>query len=354
MIFDVYQAAANSRSPYEEAKGIMDVVNSARQSSQAQQDRKRKLEQEQMQRQQNQEFKQALATIDPNDQAQVQQLMQQYPSQVATLKSINEFGVDRTTAPQYSNVQYDQQGNPYGLNPQTGQFEAIGGGFVRGNKGPETVVNVGGGDAYHKEEAKLNAQAFRDINKSAKDVRSEAAKIDRLLKLSDKAFSGTGADMKLFLAKMGKAAGIDTEGLNESEVFRTVSNELVLDKAQQMIGALSEGDRQFLVDTVPSLNNTAEGRKAMLTYAKKVSDRQIEYARQAREFRKKNGYFNQGEFESQFQQWADNNPLFENQKAPQQKRRPVKAPSSALDFLQANPKYIDQFEAKYGYRPEGF
>ena len=30
------------------------------------------------------------------------------------------------------------------------------------------------------------------------------------------------------------------------------------------------------------------------------------------------------------------------------------APKQALDYLRTNPSLIDQFEAKYGYRPEGF
>lgn len=214
-------------------------------------------------------------------------------------------------APQYSNVQFDQEGRPFGLNKRTGQFEPIQGGFVRGEQKPQTVVNVGGNQSKFDEEiGKLNAKAYTDIQQQQKQVRAEENKVDRLIKLNEKAFSGPGANAKLAVGALAKNLGIDISGMPESEAFRAVSNELVLDKSQQMSGALSEGDMAFLQNTVPNLSNTREGRKQVFDYNKALLNRQKDYAKQAQQFRKDKGYFDQGEFEAQFQQFADQNPLF--------------------------------------------
>lgn len=214
-------------------------------------------------------------------------------------------------APQYSNVQFDQEGRPFGLNKRTGQFEPIQGGFVRGEQKPQTVVNVGGNQSKFDEEiGKLNAKAYTDIQQQQKQVRAEENKVDRLIKLNEKAFSGPGANAKLAVGALAKNLGIDISGMPESEAFRAVSNELVLDKSQQMSGALSEGDMAFLQNTVPNLSNTREGRKQVFDYNKALLNRQKDYAKQAQQFRKDKGYFDQGEFEAQFQQFAEQNPLF--------------------------------------------
>lgn len=214
-------------------------------------------------------------------------------------------------ANEYTNVSFNQQGRPYGINKKTGVFEPIPGDFIKGETKPQTVVNVGGNQSeFEKETGKINAKAYADIASSSKQLRAEENKIDRLVQLNDKAYEGAGAGAKVMVGQMAKNFGINIEGLPESEAFRAISNELVLDKSQQMSGALSEGDMAFLRDTVPNLNNTKEGRKQVFDYSKKLLNRQKEYVKMANEFRKNNGYFDQAEFDAQFQEYADQNPLF--------------------------------------------
>lgn len=213
---------------------------------------------------------------------------------------------------EYTYVAYDKSGMPYGINKKTGEYEPIAGGFVRADQKPQTVVNVGGNQSeFQKETGKLNAKAFAEIASQGKQIRSEENKINRLIQLNEKAYEGAGSDTKLLIGQVAKNFGIDIEGLPESEAFRAISNELVLDKSQQMSGALSEGDMAFLRKTVPNLGNTKEGRKQVFDYSKKLMDRQKEYIKKANEFRKDNGYFDQSEFDVQFQDYVDQNPLFE-------------------------------------------
>ena len=214
-------------------------------------------------------------------------------------------------ANEYTNVSFNQQGEPYGINKKTGVFEPIPGGFIKGESKPQTVVNVGGSQSKFDEEmGKINAKAYSEIASTGKQLRAEENKIDRLVQLNNKAYEGAGAGAKVMIGQMAKNFGIDVEGLPESEAFRAISNELVLDKSQQMSGALSEGDMAFLRDTVPNLGNTRDGRKEVFDYSKKLIERQREYVKQANKFRKDNGYFDQAEFEMQFQEYADKNPLF--------------------------------------------
>lgn len=231
-------------------------------------------------------------------------------------KTMFEATFGGQSAPSYQSVQYDSEGNPFGLNKDTGKFEQIGGGFVKGKSGPQTVVNNITGkpqSEFDKETQKINARAYSDINKTNNSIRAEENKIKQLQRLNEKAFSGPLANEKLSAAKLAGKFGIDVDGLPESEAFRAVSNELVLDKSQQMSGALSEGDMAFLQNTVPNLGNSKEGRASVFDYSQKLIDRQKEYAKQARKFTKEKGYFDLGEFESDFQQYADENPLFDGE-----------------------------------------
>jgi hypothetical protein len=212
----------------------------------------------------------------------------------------------------HTNIKKTDDGDIIGYNPQTRQYEKIPSPEKVAAGTPQVSVNITEQPEFEKEIQKLNAKAYTDIAKSSKGLRSESNKIDRLIQLNDKAFEGAGAGAKMAAGQLAKNFGIDVEGLPESEAFRAVSNELVLDKSQQMSGALSEGDMAFLQNTVPNLGNTKEGRKEVFDYSKKLLDRQKEYVKQAREFKKKNGYFDQAEFEDEFQMYADQNPLFKS------------------------------------------
>ena len=113
------------------------------------------------------------------------------------------------------------------------------------------------------------------------------------------------------LAKAAKSLGIPVEGVSESEQLKALSNELVLNKSQQMSGALSNADMEFLRDTAPTLTQSEGGRAKMLEYAEALAKREVEYAKEAQKLRKEKGYFNQLEFEQEFD--AENKPLFEDE-----------------------------------------
>lgn len=217
---------------------------------------------------------------------------------------------------------------------------------TRANR-PDTQVTID--NKQDTEIDKLSAKDYQGLIANATRANKEIATIDTLEKLSDKAFSGAGAGALLAGAKILKQAGIETEGLTESEVYEKVANTLVLDKSQQMSGALSNGDMVFLQNTVPNLTTSKEGRKLTFDISKKLAQREKEVAKLATQFRRDNkGKFDSGEFQMFLDDWKEQNPLFESkQSAPKSQ-----APQQAIDYLRQNPQLADQFKAKYGYLPE--
>jgi len=218
---------------------------------------------------------------------------------------------------------------------------------------PDTQVTID--NKQDTEIAKLSAKDYQTIIGNASKANKEIATIGTLEKLSEKAFSGTGAGALLAGAKLLDQAGIKTEGLTESEVYEKVANTLVLDKSQQMAGALSNGDMAFLQNTVPALNTSKESRKLTFDIGKKLAQREKDVAKLATEFRKANGgSFDSGEFQVYLDEWKEANPLFEYPQAQGQVQQPAQqAPMQAIDYLRQNPQLKEQFKAKYGYLPEG-
>lgn len=216
---------------------------------------------------------------------------------------------------------------------------------------PDTQVTID--NKQDTEIAKLSAKDYQTIIGNATKANKEIATIGTLEKLSEKAFSGTGAGALLAGAKLLDQAGIKTEGLTESEVYEKVANTLVLDKSQQMAGALSNGDMAFLQNTVPGLNTSKESRKLTFDIGKKLAQREKDVAKLATEFRKANGgSFDSGEFQVYLDQWKEENPLFKDEQ--KQSAQPAQqAPTQAIEYLRQNPQLKEQFKAKYGYLPEG-
>ena len=159
-----------------------------------------------------------------------------------------------------------------------------------------------------KEERKLGVKDLRNIAERARGASTQLATLNRIGQLNKKALDGTLAESRLELLKLGRSLGLDIEGVTESEMLRAIANDAVLAKSQQMSGALSNADMQFLSNTAPQLSQTSEGRAKIIEYGKALAEREREYAKAAQRFRKENGYFNLSEFNNQFD--AENKPLF--------------------------------------------
>tara|TARA_R100000388_G_C7239790_1_gene160435 strand:+ start:564 stop:1805 length:1242 start_codon:yes stop_codon:yes gene_type:complete len=191
-----------------------------------------------------------------------------------------------SSVPSYSNVNFDESGKPYGLNKATGNYEEIGGGFVKGKAAPSTIVNMGRAESEQsKVIAKAEGENYNSYISDAKAARKSDAALNRLSGLTEKAFSGTLAPAYKAGSKLASSLGIDVEGLKESELFDALSNELILSQTSKLTGVLTDADMRFLANTVPQLSQSKEGRKALIGVMKEVNSAIKERARLAAKFR---------------------------------------------------------------------
>ena len=209
-------------------------------------------------------------------------------------------------APSYQSIQYDSDGNPFGLNKATGKFEPVGGGFVKGKAEPSTVVNVGKGETEQaKTIAKAEGENYNSYVKDAASARQNDNTLNRLDKLNEVAFSGVAAPAYKVAARLGDAIGIETEGLTETELFDSLSNQLVLGQTSKLTGVLTDKDMDLLASTVPQLSQTKEGRKQLISIMKEINSATKDKARLAAKFRKEN----KGQFDDMaFQEWLSEQP----------------------------------------------
>jgi hypothetical protein len=129
-------------------------------------------------------------------------------------------------------------------------------------------------------------------------------------------FRGTITDIKA----AAKTVGIDltaigvTDDVAPAQAARALSNQIALELRNPaggagMPGALSDKDREFLLQSIPGLESDPSAIGKMIEYRVKLEQRAQRVARMARDYRKKNGRFDEG-FYDDLQAWSEKNPLF--------------------------------------------
>jgi hypothetical protein len=99
-----------------------------------------------------------------------------------------------------------------------------------------------------------------------------------------------------------------------AQAARALANQLALEMRNPaggagMPGAMSDKDREFLIQMIPSLESDPGAVNKMIEYRVRLEKRSQRVAKMARDYRKKNGKFDEGFFD-ELQVWSDKNPLF--------------------------------------------
>jgi len=141
-------------------------------------------------------------------------------------------------------------------------------------------------------------------------------------------FKGATTDIKA----AAKGLGIDlgalgvTDDVAPAQAARALSNQVALELRNPaggagMPGAMSDKDREFLLQSVPNLENDPNAIGKMIEYRVKLAQREQEVAKKARAYRKAhNGVFDEGFFD-ELKDWSEKNPLFpESEKSPSPSR----------------------------------
>lgn len=189
---------------------------------------------------------------------------------------------------------------------------------------PKVDASVRQEGAFSKKMGENYAEEYTNLMKGDAAATSKITRFGRLGELLSKAGTTgrfTPATKELASAAQSLGIKVDASKLGSQEAVEALSNEIALSLRNPaggagMPGALSDKDREFLVNMVPGLGKTPQGNQLMIQTAVKLAEREREVARLAREYKKQNGRFDEG-FYQVLAEYSAQNPLFEQQAAPQ-------------------------------------
>lgn len=173
---------------------------------------------------------------------------------------------------------------------------------------------------FGKTVGKAFGDQYADVMKADMAAPHTIAKYDRLGQLLGDVktgkFKGTIVDLKA----AAKAAGFDLSAMGirddvaPAQAARALSNMLALEMRNPaggagMPGAMSDKDREFLVQSIPGLENDPAAISTMIDYRKRLAKRDQQVAKMARDYRKRTNSFDEG-FYDELAAWSAKNPLF--------------------------------------------
>lgn len=190
-------------------------------------------------------------------------------------------------------------------------------------------------------------EIYTGLQKDAIKSASKIPKLERMAQLMEGVQTGRFAPTIMEVQAIADGLGIPVDKkLPAKQAFDALSKELALtirdpSSGGGMPGALSDSDRQFVVDASPSLSKTPEGNRILIDIGIKLERRKQEVAKIARDYRKTHGQSDEGLFDA-VQSYADSHPLFQRQAGRSQ------APGASL----GGPPAI-QSDADYNKLPSG-
>jgi len=187
-------------------------------------------------------------------------------------------------------------------------------------RGGNFIPKDTGTPAYNTQAGKDYAETFGSIQKEGRAAGGTISSLNLMEQATHDPnfYSGTASQtvtgFKRALASLGVSA---PDGAKPNELFNALSNKLVLDASGGSFGTgFSNADRDYIAATVPALQNTPEGNRALIGVQRKIYQRKQEVAQFARDYVKSNGKLDAG-FDDALAKWSEANPLFPKQAQPQ-------------------------------------
>jgi hypothetical protein len=167
-------------------------------------------------------------------------------------------------------------------------------------------------DMGNRQEGALNqafgqgvGQQLAGLVEGGTKAQSDLATWDQLANLTAQpgVYQGTAGNLVLRSKQLATALGINVEGVPESETIRAIGNQAALQLRNPaggagMPGALSDKDRQFLVQMVPGLENTPAGNRMIIEAARRVARRNIEVSQVIQRYAAQNGSMDLGVYKA--------------------------------------------------------
>lgn len=187
--------------------------------------------------------------------------------------------------------------------------------------------------SYESERAKLAAKDVDAMMQEAKAARGKINSLNAIDKLMDGIHTGKLTPAGVTVAQYAKSIGLNIDPkLGSKEAARALMGQLALQArnpagGEGMPGAMSDSDREFLVNTItPSLTQSAQGRKKLIGIMRTMANRKLNETRLAQSYIQQNGMLDDGYYR-QLDSWSQKNPMFtkpsRNNNPGKQKRPPL-------------------------------
>jgi hypothetical protein len=222
--------------------------------------------------------------------------------------------------------------NAHMIEAQHGRFKTAGRGLYDldpvGGGGPRMVgltpaspavsITMPMETAFKKKVGETQGERYAGLVKAADDAHRSQDMLGLLGDALDKSpYRGPFADFATDATRVGNALGLNLADTSQAETARSLSNQMALMLRNPaggagMPGALSDSDRNFLIQSVPSLKNSPTGGKALIHVMSKLAERKIQVAQFADQYVQQHGVLDAG-FDKAVSDWSAKNPLFTEQ-----------------------------------------
>ena len=147
--------------------------------------------------------------------------------------------------------------------------------------------------AEQKKIGEVSGEEFKTLTTSAATALENNNNLDVMLELVnlDDIKTGFAGNLRTSVAGIAAEFGVktDIQNLTAAEALNAVSGKIVLDGLSNFKGAISDGERAFLVSITPGLTNTIEGNKVLIQIGKRTNDLGITLAAEAEKWQQENG-----------------------------------------------------------------
>ena len=203
--------------------------------------------------------------------------------------------------------------------------------------------------AFDKKVGAELGEQYAGLMRADMNAPSTVAKYERLGGLLGQVNTGKFKGATTDIKATAKSLGIDltslgvTDDVAPAQAARALSNQIALELRNPaggagMPGALSDKDREFLLQSIPGLENDPQAVSKMIEYRVKLAKREQEVAKKARAYRKKNGKFDEGFFD-ELAEWSAKNPLFPEADKPAAPTAGALTPSEASELEQLRKRF---------------
>ena len=174
--------------------------------------------------------------------------------------------------------------------------------------------------AYDEAQAKRYSELSDQITTMGMEAPTTLAKLDRVEQLVGDFDGGKLTGTAMAAAEIGNSFGIKLDPkLGDKQAASALMNEMALKLknaggANQMPGAMSDADRQFLLTMSPQLSQSAVGRKTIIQTYRALAHREQQIARMADAYRERNNGRLDAGFTRRLSEWSSKYPLFGSKK----------------------------------------